>query len=157
MLFRSHSDASAPDADEWDADDVCEVVRAAANFPQMVISSAALRAGYARLVEAAPTHVRGVRAHLVDLAEPGDFDALCTAAANASIAPSTPVSPASAAWTRVALAMFSSTISHTPAAASPHALRPLYCDSCMAPALALGSEALAKMTFGPPARSTDCR
>lgn len=32
--------------------------------------------GYTRLVEAAPTHVRGVRAHLVDLAEPADFDAL---------------------------------------------------------------------------------
>ncbi len=28
-----------------------EVVRAAASFPQMVIASAALRAGYARLVE----------------------------------------------------------------------------------------------------------
>ena len=33
-------------------------------------------AGRRRLVEAAPTHVRGVRAHLVDLADPADFAAL---------------------------------------------------------------------------------
>ena len=32
--------------------------------------------GYALLVEMAPTHVRGVRAHLVDLADPDDFAAL---------------------------------------------------------------------------------
>lgn len=32
--------------------------------------------GFARLEEAAATHVRGVRQHLVDLAEPGDFEAL---------------------------------------------------------------------------------
>jgi DNA-binding MarR family transcriptional regulator len=34
------------------------------------------RAGRQRLVEAAPTHVRGVRAHLVDLASSGDFEVL---------------------------------------------------------------------------------
>ena len=33
-------------------------------------------AGYDRLVEAAPTHVAGVRAHLVDVAEPHDFAAV---------------------------------------------------------------------------------
>ncbi|MFC5179322.1 MarR family winged helix-turn-helix transcriptional regulator [Nocardioides taihuensis] len=32
--------------------------------------------GYDLLVEMAPTHVRGVRAHLVDLADPDDFAAL---------------------------------------------------------------------------------
>ncbi len=32
--------------------------------------------GYARLQEAAPTHVRGVREYLVDLASPGDFEAV---------------------------------------------------------------------------------
>ena len=32
--------------------------------------------GRAKLVEAAPTHVRGVREHLVDLAAPSDFAAL---------------------------------------------------------------------------------
>lgn len=32
--------------------------------------------GRAKLVEAAPTHVRGVRKHLVDLADPQDFAAL---------------------------------------------------------------------------------
>jgi DNA-binding MarR family transcriptional regulator len=33
-------------------------------------------AGFERLVEAAPTHVAGVRAHLVELAEPGDLTAV---------------------------------------------------------------------------------
>ena len=33
-------------------------------------------AGYARLVESAPTHVAGVREHLVDVAEPDDFAAV---------------------------------------------------------------------------------
>jgi DNA-binding MarR family transcriptional regulator len=32
--------------------------------------------GYARLQEAAPTHVRGVREYLVDLASPDDFEAV---------------------------------------------------------------------------------
>ena len=32
--------------------------------------------GRERLAEAAPTHVRGVRAHLLDLTGPGDFEAL---------------------------------------------------------------------------------
>ena len=34
------------------------------------------QAGYDRLVEAAPTHVAGVRAHLVDVADPRDFAAM---------------------------------------------------------------------------------
>ena len=34
------------------------------------------QAGYDRLVEAAPTHVAGVRAHLVDVADPHDFAAM---------------------------------------------------------------------------------
>jgi hypothetical protein len=83
-----------------------EVVRAAASFPQMVISSAALRAGYARLVEweifrviegrsrPAPTHEEEpmeldaaayqngvpelVAAELVrDVVEPKEFDEFC--------------------------------------------------------------------------------
>ena len=33
-------------------------------------------AGYDRLVEAAPTHVAGVRTHLVDVADPRDFAAM---------------------------------------------------------------------------------
>lgn len=33
-------------------------------------------AGYDRLVEAAPTHVAGVRSHLVDVADPHDFAAV---------------------------------------------------------------------------------
>jgi len=33
-------------------------------------------AGYAKLVEAAPTHVEGVREHLVDLASATDFEAV---------------------------------------------------------------------------------
>ena len=33
-------------------------------------------AGRRKLVEAAPTHVRGVRAHLVDIASDDDFAAL---------------------------------------------------------------------------------
>jgi DNA-binding MarR family transcriptional regulator len=33
-------------------------------------------AGFARLVESAPTHVAGVREHLVDVADPDDFAAV---------------------------------------------------------------------------------
>jgi DNA-binding MarR family transcriptional regulator len=40
------------------------------------IEAVMTQAGRERLVDAAPTHVRGVRAHLVDLASPEDFQAL---------------------------------------------------------------------------------
>ena len=52
------------------------VRREAANTDGRGVEAVMTDVGHRRLVEAAPTHVRGVRAHLVDLADPSDFEAI---------------------------------------------------------------------------------
>ena len=52
------------------------VQREAADSDGRGVEAVMTTAGRQRLVEAAPTHVRGVRAHLVDLASDADFVAL---------------------------------------------------------------------------------
>jgi DNA-binding MarR family transcriptional regulator len=52
------------------------VERQAARSDGRGVEAVMTEAGNRRLVEAAPTHVRGVRAHLLDLASPEDFLAL---------------------------------------------------------------------------------
>jgi DNA-binding MarR family transcriptional regulator len=52
------------------------VQRAAAQSDGRGVEAVMTDAGHRKLVEAAPTHVRGVRAHLVDVASSEDFAAL---------------------------------------------------------------------------------
>ncbi|MCW2807336.1 MAG: transcriptional regulator, MarR family [Marmoricola sp.] len=52
------------------------VQRAAAESDGRGVEAVMTDAGHRKLVEAAPTHVRGVRAHLVDVASSEDFAAL---------------------------------------------------------------------------------
>ncbi len=52
------------------------VVRQASEADGRGVEAVMTEAGRAKLVEAAPTHVRGVRTHLVDIASPADFAAI---------------------------------------------------------------------------------
>ena len=52
------------------------VTREASDTDGRGVEAVMTAAGKKRLVDAAPTHVRGVRSHLVDLAAPEDFAAL---------------------------------------------------------------------------------
>lgn len=52
------------------------VVRSASSDDRRGVNATMTESGYALLVEAAPTHVKGVREHFVDLATPEDFTAL---------------------------------------------------------------------------------
>ncbi len=52
------------------------VIRQASEADGRGVEAVMTEAGRAKLVEAAPTHVRGVRTHLVDIASPADFAAI---------------------------------------------------------------------------------